>query len=110
VSADSEGAISNRCNLSRAPLRLATFGGLFRLRPTNPLTWSRLIVLAELALLAGEGRARSDLIRERLELGAELVVLPASLVDTERIARRVCKLWLEAQIIHINLDQSENRS
>ena len=51
----------------------------------------------------GMGSARSDLIRECLELGAELVVLPASLVDAERIAWHVCKLWLEAQIIHINL-------
>jgi hypothetical protein len=45
-----------------------------------------LVVLAALALLAAEGPARSDLIREHLELGAELVVLPASLVDAERIA------------------------
>jgi hypothetical protein len=92
VSADSEGVISNRGNLSRAPLRLATFGGLFRLRPTTPLAWTRLVVLAALALLAAEGPARSHLIRERLELGAEPVVLPDSLVDAECIAWRVCKL------------------
>ena len=56
----------------------------------NPLAWSRLVVLAALGLLAAEGPARSDLILERLELGAELVLLPASLVAAERIAWRVC--------------------
>ena len=64
-------------------------------------------MLAALALRAAERPARSDLIRERLARGAELVVLPASLVDAERIAWRVCKLWLDAQITHINLDQAK---
>jgi hypothetical protein len=110
VSADTEGAVFKHCDLSRVPLRLANFGGRSRLRPVNSLAWSRLVVLAALGLLAAEGPARSDLIRERLELGAELVLLPASLVAAERIAWRVCKLGLEAQIIHINLDQSHKHS
>jgi len=38
------------------------------------------------------------------------VVLPDSLVHAERITWRVCKLWLEAQITHINLAQSDKRS
>ncbi len=35
----------------RAPTRLAAFGGRARLRPTSPLAWSRLALLAALALL-----------------------------------------------------------
>jgi hypothetical protein len=46
-------------------------------------------------------------VSHTLSLGSVSVCLPKLLKQAERIAWRICKTWLEAQITLINLEQAK---